>query len=161
MSINDPSLISSVLNIEIKAPRLNNQSMREVGLEGVDLLNLMARFEEFGVWRFDLDEGLAYFSQDACILQGMLPASGAMNLVHLSHNYHADDRPLLLHCIEDAISRKSCFQFVLRTLNADGQNKTRVVEVAGQFRNNGKGKPELFGTIRQVRTRVRSVILQD
>lgn len=120
---------------------------------------MLAQFEEFGIWRFDLGAGLAYSSRDACLLQGMRPKTGTMDLLRLASHSHPDDRPYFLECIEDAISRKSGFRYVLRTLVAEEGDQPRVVEVNGCYRLDDRNGSELYGTIRQVRTRVRSVDL--
>ncbi|PHP65898.1 hypothetical protein CSC94_16385 [Zhengella mangrovi] len=159
MAINNAAPRGDLMKIEISPQRVNEQSMHDVGLQGANLLDVLAQFEEFGIWRFDLGVGLAYFSRDACLLQGMRPKTGAMDLLRLASHYHPDDRPYFLECIEDAISRKSGFRYVLRTLVTEEGDQPRVVEVNGRYRLNDRNGSELYGTIRQVRTRVRSVDL--
>lgn len=160
MSSNNPSPRHDHLKIEIRPTRENAQSMGDVGLRHVNLLDVLAQFEEYGIWRFDLDEGLAYFSRDACILQGMPPTAGAVNLVRLARHYHPEDRPHFLQCFEDASAQKPGFRFVLRTIVDQDDDHPRIVEVCGRYRRNERNGEELFGTIRQVHFRVRSVSLE-
>lgn len=147
------------LKVEIKQPRANKQKMADVGLEGVELLDVLSQFEEFGIWRLDIDEGLVYFSEDASMLHGLAPAKGAVDLAAAVRAYHPEDRHHFMECLEDAITRKAGFRFILRIGDGSDGEHSEVLEVAGRYRTNPLGRPELFGTVRQLRMRVRTVSL--
>ena len=159
MSSTDPIPSHDTLKVEIKQPRPRKQRMKDVGLEGAELLDVLSQFEEFGIWRLDIDDGLVYFSEDASILHGLDPVKGAVDLAAAVRAYHPEDRHHFMECLEDAITRKTGFRFILRIGDGGNEDQPKILEVAGRFRTNKLGRPELFGTVRQVLMRVRSVSL--
>lgn len=161
MSIKKPNPHLDLLKVEIKPRRVNAQDLNDIGLVDANLLDILAQFEEYGVWRFDIDDGLFYFSKDAAVLHGMVPQHGPIDLTRAVAAYHADDRHHVMECLEDAIERKSGFRFVLRIDENGRCDPPRIVETTGRYRLNRHGRPELYGTVRQVRTRVRSVSLNN
>lgn len=157
MSIVPPSEETGTFKVEIRAPRHVEQFHDDIGLADANLLDVLALFEPFGVWRLDIDNGLTHWSEDMYRLHGLEPNPGPVDMMQVIRCYHPDDREHVIGCIEDAITRQSGFRFVLRIGTTD--EVLRVVEALGRYRINPEGRPELFGTCRAVGQRVRSVTI--
>lgn len=155
MSLSPVSADSGSVNIEIRPPLRRRQSVEDIGLADANLLDVLTLFEPFGVWRLDIDKGLTYWTRDMFLLHDMEPEDGPVDMIHVIRSYHPDDREHIIGCIEDAVLHRSGFRFVLRIGTKD--KVARVVEAMGRFRVNAEGRPELFGTCRALRQRVRSV----
>ncbi|MFP1630792.1 PAS domain-containing protein [Zhengella sp. ZM62] len=157
MSTEPPSEETGAFKVEIRSARRAAQSPEAIGLAAANLLDVLALFEPFGVWRLDIENGLTYWSEDMYRLHGLEPKPGPVDMIQVIRCYHPDDREHVIGCIEDAITRQSGFRFVLRIGTAD--EVTGIVEALGRYRVNPEGRAELFGTCRAVGQRVRSVAI--
>ena len=147
------------LYIQFKDSQRPVQSLEEIGLEGACLLDALAQFDLYGVWRIDLDTGMVFWTRDVFEIHGLPYAPGPVDLKEAISLYHPEDRELVANCIEEAIARKSGFRFVLRLLTPDGYNK--LVKSNGRYRVTSEGREEIFGTFTQFQERIRTVAVNS
>lgn len=158
MSLTPVSADSGSVNIEIRSPLRRRQSLEDIGLENSSILDVLSAFEPFGVWRLDLETGLTLWTRDMFLLHDMVPRAGPVDMIHVIRCYHPDDREHIVACMEDANLHRSGFRFVLRI--GTREKVIRTVEGTGLYRLGAEGRPELFGTCRELRQKVRSVAIE-
>jgi PAS domain-containing protein len=145
----------SQLSIEIQDKQRPPQAMEDIGLGDACLLDALAQFDLYGVWRIDLETGMVYWSRDVFEIYGIPYHDGPVDIRKAIEAYHPDDRALVSSCIEEAAARKTGYRFVLRLQCADGGFK--LVKSSGRYRVNQDGREEIFGTFSQFHERVRAV----
>lgn len=135
------------------------QPMEHVTVDGSTILEVLAQFEPFGLWRMDLDTGLVYWTRDIYEIHEIPYRDGPVNVKMAIDAYHPDDRGLVVDCLEDVVARKSGFHFVLRIATADGRYKK--VKALGKFHVNEDGREELIGTFQEDPGGVRGVVIKQ
>lgn len=151
--------VNPQLYLEVKDTPRSLQSLEEIGLDDVSLLEALSQFDLYGAWRVDLDTGMVYWTRDVFEIHGLPYKEGPVDIKEAISRYHPDDRELVNNCIEEAAARKSGFRFVLRLMTPDGQNK--LVKSNGRYRVNREGRGEIFGTFSQFQERIRSVAVNS
>ena len=131
------------------------QSLEKLGLDEVNLLNVLSQSEPFGVWRLELDTGLVYWSADVYEIHELEAKEGPVDVMNAVAAYHPDDRDLVINCIEEAVARKTGYSFVLRLQRKDGS--IRLVKSNGQYRIGSSGREEIYGTFATCAEPVRGV----
>ncbi|WP_193176656.1 hypothetical protein [Oricola nitratireducens] len=147
-------LIDDGVHLDIKSHLRTKQSIEAIGLEGVDLLNTLAQFDPYGVWRLNLDTAAIQCTGDCTHILGIDGGDGGLGLLTLLRAFHPDDRKAAALCIENAIENHTSFRFVLRVPRGDGSEK--FVKMIGQYRDGASGLPELFGTLSEFQDRSRT-----
>jgi hypothetical protein len=147
------------LYFEVVDTPAHKQPLKDIGLQDVDLLEVLAQFDPYGVWRMELETGLLFWSRDVFEVHEMTYQPGPVDLRKAIDSYHPDDREMVINCIEEAASRKTGFRFVLRLQRADGSYK--LVKCIGRYRLNSEGGEEIYGTVSQFQERIRSVAINS
>lgn len=142
---------------EQKAP----QELSSLGIDDVCLLDTLANFDLFGAWRLDVEDGLAYWSDDVFKIHGLPGNSGQpVNFSAALDTYHPDDQPHVIACLDAAVKHKSGCRFILRLKNENENEEAQLVKLTARFRVNAQGREELYGTCSRVDLHpVRSVMI--
>lgn len=143
------------LTISIEEHHKDEQDVESIGLGDVSFLEPLARFDPYGAWRLDIESGFVYWTRDVFLIHGMEPKNGPVDVVAAINAYHPEDRPVVAECIEEAVAKKSGYRFVLRLVDAAGAEK--LVKSTAQYRVNGEGKEELYGTFSMFQKPLRAV----
>ncbi|MEP0518989.1 MAG: PAS domain-containing protein [Hyphomicrobiales bacterium] len=117
------------------------------------LMQLVMRSEKFGSWRLDMTTGQVMWSETVYRIHGMEPEPGPINVGKAISLYHPDDAKTVEYLINDAISHKRGFDFVLRLNRADG--KMRFVEAIASVELTKSGSvTAIYGVFRDVTERI-------
>ncbi|MEM0900616.1 MAG: PAS domain-containing protein [Pseudomonadota bacterium] len=150
-------MISSTLHITADVEQRASQDLSEVMPEAGDLLDALASFDRYGLWRFDIQKGLVYWSRDVYLIHGLEPKQGPVDIQKALNAYHLDDRAAVANCLEEAIRKKTGFRFVLRI--QVGLSDVKLVKSTGIFRTTSDGREELFGSFSEFQTPIRTVAI--
>ncbi|OHV84375.1 hypothetical protein LCM4573_01470 [Rhizobium sp. LCM 4573] len=120
-----------------------NRQNEAVGLSDAEVVELATAFRPFGFWRFDIDSGHLFGSEDVSHIFGLDPHDGPMNLVAVGARIHPDDMPLLMETFERASAGRLTYHNIYRVRNnADGYKYVRTV---GKFREKPGTAGEVVG----------------
>lgn len=145
------------LHFDIKNKPKAPQDLDRIGLGDVRLLDALAGFDLYGAWRLDIEDGLAYWSEDVYHIHGLPVSDGAVDVMAAINAYHPDDRSFVTDCLEAAVRKKTGFRFILRLSSKN--DEVRLVKSTGRYRVNADGREELFGTFSLFQTAIRSVVI--
>lgn len=109
------------------------QTRAHVGISDSEIVQMATAYRNFGFWRFDLDTGHCFASEDIYRIFGMEFSTGPMNLVETMSRVHEDDKPLMMETYEQASLHKAGFHHTYRVKNGLGGYK--MVRTVGQFRS--------------------------
>jgi PAS domain-containing protein len=146
--------VENGVHLAVRPHLREKQSIEAIRLEGVDLLDILAQFDPYGVWRMDLDTAVIRFTGDCARILGIDGGDGQSGILPLMGALHPDDRKVAALCMENAIENRTGFRFVLRVPQEDGEDK--LVKMTGQYRALAGGGADLFGTLSEFQDRVRS-----
>lgn len=146
------------LNLQMQKSLKPKQDLGEIGLDNASLIDVLSQFDLYGVWRLDVETGMTYWSRDVFIIHNLPFSGGPVDIISAINAYHPEDRAAVSQCLEEALAHKSGFRFVLRL----GDDITyKLVKATGKYRENAKGKPEIYGTFSQFQPPIRSVAIND
>jgi PAS domain S-box-containing protein len=107
-----------------------------------------------GSWRWNMRTGEVHGSAEHSRIFGFDPAVGPRFHLRYRERVHPDDRPGLMHLLNNAIRDKSAFQHDYRIVLPDGVVKH--VQLAGRPDTDASGDLEFVGTIIDVTERKRA-----
>lgn len=145
------------LHFDVQKKLNKRQDLARLGLGDVRLFDTLSAFDSYGAWRLDIEDGLAYWSEEAFAIHGLPYQDEPVDYRTAIEAYHPEDREHLLGCLEEAVKRKSGFRFVLRLKS--GTQSNSFVKATGRYRVNQQGREELYGTFSTVQPWVRSVLI--
>ncbi|MEM9189109.1 MAG: PAS domain-containing protein, partial [Myxococcota bacterium] len=96
----------------------------------LELLNLAEAIGRTGHWRVDLREESLYWSPEVYRIHGLDPSEFTPTLDNAIDAYHPDDRARVAAHVAEAIEQKQGFDFQLRLIRADGEE--RLVRSVGR-----------------------------
>ena len=143
------------LNIDFRDELRPSQAVDELNISGQELLNVLASFRNYGLWRLNLETQKSTWSEDVYRIYGMAYTPGRIDLDYAMGQYHPDDRPYLARLLDDAVAHKSGFQFVLRLKGRGGRYK--LVQSIGKYRERADGARELYGVFSEFQPAVRMI----
>lgn len=114
-----------------------------VGLNDIEVLELIASFRLCGYWRFDLDTGHLFGTPDFTEIFGMAPSSCPLNVVELSSTIHPDDLSVMMETFERASAARLTYHNLYRVKAANGLYK--FVRSVGRFRTSAASQGEVIG----------------
>ena len=88
----------------------NDEASRQfetVGLSDTHIAQLCGNIEDIGFWRYDLDTGLAYWSEGVFRLHGRKFKKGPISLKAAIGDFHPEDRELVSKCVSEAIEKQT------------------------------------------------------
>ncbi|WP_306118254.1 MULTISPECIES: PAS domain-containing protein [unclassified Roseitalea] len=135
------------------------QPLEDVGLDAVNLLDVMSQFNPCGLWRLDIETGLAYWTRDVFEIHNLPYKPGPVDVMAAVDAYHPQDRELLLNCLEEAVARKTGFQYVLRLTTPSGGSK--MVRAIGKYQVGENGREEVIGIVYETSGTVRGVAVRS
>jgi hypothetical protein len=118
-----------------------NQERSHLDISDAEIVHMITSHRNFGFWRFDLDAGHLFASEDVYRIFGMPFTTGPMNLVETMLRVHEEDKPLMMATYEQASLYKTGFHHAYRVMNGIGGYK--MVRTVAEFRE----KPETSGDI--------------
>lgn len=140
-------------NIRSSQFDLQEEHLEQLMANGGRLMQLVMRSEEFGSWRLDLSTGDVLWSNTVYRIHGMKPETGPVNVGKAISKYHPDDAKTVEFLINDAISHKKGFNFVLRLNRSDG--KMRYVESIASVELGPSGSvAAVYGIFRDISERI-------
>ena len=132
------------LNIDFRDELRAPQQRDDLVISGDDLLDVLASFNRYGVWRLNVDKDRVTWSEDVYAIHNMAYTPGRVELKFAMDQYHPEDREYLPQLLADAVKNKSGFQFVLRIKARHGRYK--LVKSIGKYREREDGTREIIGT---------------
>ena len=143
------------LSVETFEEAREKQDISEFSLTGQEVVNILAMYDPYGVWRLDINTGLVYWSDDVFLIHGLDIVSGPVNLNDAINAYHPEDGRVIGQLLEECIANKSGFRFVLRLKKPEGGYK--LVKSIGRYRENSDGDREVVGVFSQFALPIRSI----
>lgn len=128
------------------------------GLQDRDVVDLFASNGLMGYFRHDLAAGLLYLSEQACLIYGVTPTTGPVNLMDVLSRIHRDDIELMLLTFEEGVRLGKGTHCVFRV--EDGVGGYRHVRVISTYRDSGTPAGELAGIVHDFLERVPGVKFQ-
>ena len=120
--------------------------------EKVELLEMAEELAQVGHWRVNLETGELHWSPQVYRIHGIEPDGGRPPIEAGINFYHEDDRPTVEALVSRAIETGQGFNFQLRLIRADGEE--RLVESIGRTEKDAEGKVDaLIGVFQDVTDR--------
>lgn len=119
------------------------QDRSHVGISDAEIVHLISAYRNFGFWRFDLDSGHFFATEDIYRIFDMEFSTGPMNLVETMTRVHDEDKPLMMETYEQASLHKAGFHYSYRVKNGIGGYK--MVRTIGQFRDSDDTSGAIIG----------------
>ncbi len=117
------------------------------------LMQLVLQVEAFGFWSLDVQTGQVWWSENVYHIHGMEPGDGSVNIGKAVSRYHPKDAQTVEFLVNDAITNKKGFNFVLRLNRIDG--KMRYVQSVASVKLHEDGSVEtVYGIFRDVTERI-------
>lgn len=114
------------------------QDRSHLGISDAEIVELSSAHRLFGYFRWELDTGHFYASEDVFRIFHMEPSQAPMNLVEATSCVHSDDLPILMRTFERASALRAGFHYIYRV--TDGQFGYKYVRTAGKFRDHGRAE---------------------
>lgn len=127
-------------------------------LSDTQIADVSAMIEGIGFWRYDLDAGLAYWSEGVFRLHGQKVKKGPISLKAAIEDFHPDDRELVSKCVSEAIENQCGYAYTLRLIR-DGE--TVWVNTLARYQVHDDGRAELYGCIYPVAAPARSITIGE
>lgn len=110
------------------------------------------RVAHVGHWTRDLASDRITWSDEAYRIFGLAPQERTMDLSALQELIVPEDRPRVLHAVEQALRGGPSYDLEYRLIRPDGE--MRVVHSRGDVTRDGSGRPcRMFGTVQDVTER--------
>ncbi len=143
--------------LTVQKGRRERQQIEGFGLSGEEIVDLMAAYEPFGIWRIEIDSGLTYWSTDTYRVLGLEPVEGAADFRWAIQQFHPEDAAMIAKTFEEAIERKGSFRFALRLRQKDQSFK--LVHSVGYYREREDGMEELIGFAWEQPPEIRRIVV--
>ncbi|EFL87925.1 PAS domain-containing protein [Ahrensia sp. R2A130] len=147
--------INDILNLDFRERARNPQMIDDIDVSGAELLNILSAFDNYGMWRLDIETSQVSWSEDVFRIHELPQVDGPVDLEAAISRYHPEDQQYLPQVIEEAITRKSAFRFVLRLKRAYSGYK--LVKSTGKFRHRPGCAPEMIGTFSEFQPANRAI----
>ncbi|WP_075996575.1 PAS domain-containing protein [Salaquimonas pukyongi] len=125
----------------------NPRQFETVGLSEREIAELCASIGDIGFWRYDLETGLAYWSEGVFRLHGREFKEGPVSLKAAIGDFHPDDQDVVSQCVSEAIEKQCGYSYTLRLMR-DGN--PIWVRVHARYHVPEDGRPILYGCISAV-----------
>lgn len=155
MPAKSPFHLVSILNNPITSDQFDPESLKTEKLM-VDpdlLMQLVLQVEAFGFWRVDVQTGQVWWSENVYHIHGMEPGDGSVNIGKAVSRYHPKDAKTVEFLVNDAITNKNGFNFVLRLNRADGKMRYVQSTASVELHEDGSVK-SVYGIFRDVTERI-------
>ncbi|PDS76446.1 PAS domain-containing protein [Rhizobium sp. L43] len=113
------------------------QSRVHIGITDAEIVQMLAAYRLFGLWRIDIETGHFFASEDVHTIFDLLYSDGPVNLAELMSRIHEEDRSLIAQTFEEASRHGAGFHFVYRVDNRLGGYK--LVRSVGRIRDDESG----------------------
>ncbi|MEM8749952.1 MAG: PAS domain-containing protein [Pseudomonadota bacterium] len=143
------------ISLEFREHARADETFDAFQLTGNDVMQLLAQFDSYGLWRMDVETGLVYWSLDVFKIHGLPYREGPVDVKSAIEAYHEDDREFLVSLLEDTVENKGGFRFVLRLKHR--YHGYKLVKSTGCYRINSSGRPEVYGTFSEFQTPKRAI----
>ena len=137
----------------------NDEASRQfetLGLSDTHIAQLCGNIEDIGFWRYDLDTGLAYWSEGVFRLHGRKFKKGPISLKAAIGDFHPEDRELVSKCVSEAIEKQTGYAYTLRLMR-DGEPVW--VCTFARYHIKEDGHPILYGCIFPMAAPARSMTI--
>ncbi len=114
-----------------------------VGLSATEVLELVGSFRLCGFWRFNVDSGHLFGTEEYAQIFGIEHSDGPLDLVRLSATIHPDDLTAIMETFERASASRLTFHNLYRIRT--GPSSFKFVRSVGKFRADDTGKGDVIG----------------
>lgn len=143
------------LTIDDERPPRPRQDIDEYDVDGQDLMDLLSMYDPYGIWRIDLETGKVHWSPDVYQIHGLDYTEGVVDLNAALAAYHPEDAKMIAQLLEETITKKTGYRFVLRLKKPDGSYK--MVKSIAKYRINRNGKAEIYGLFSEFQMPIRNI----
>lgn len=119
------------------------QDRSHVGISDAEIVQMMSAYRNFGFWRFDLDAGHLFATEDVYRIFDMPFSTAPMNLVETMSRVHDEDKPMMMETYEQASLHRTGFHHTYRVRNSVGGYK--MVRTVAQYRNSPDNGGDIIG----------------
>lgn len=147
--------INDILNLDFREKARNPQIIKDMDICGAELLNILSAFDNYGMWRLDIETSKVVWSEDVFRIHELPRVDGPVDLDAAISRYHPEDQQYLPQVLGEAIARKSAFRFVLRLKRAYSGYK--LVKSTGKYRHRPGYGPEMIGTFSEFQPANRAI----
>lgn len=130
----------------------------QVGISDAECVDLATAFRPFGFWRFDIEAGHFFATEEVYKIFSMEFTEGPMNLVEVSSKVHPDDLPLLMEAFEHTSVNKVSYHTIYR-IQCSGSYK--FIRTVGKYRQKTPTSGEIIGISYEFFDRVRTIGFSD
>jgi len=120
-----------------------NRQYEIIGLSAEEVVELAAAFRLYGFWRFDIETGHLFATEDVSRIFGIEHREGPMNLVEIGARIHPEDMPLLMETFERASAGRLTYHNIYR-IKSDAEHY-KYVRTVGKFRDRPGSSGEVVG----------------
>ncbi|MGK9053850.1 PAS domain-containing protein [Neorhizobium petrolearium] len=120
-----------------------NRQYEIIGLSAEEVVELAAAFRLYGFWRFDIETGHLFATEDVSRIFGIEHREGPMNLVEIGARIHPEDMPLLMETFERASAGRLTYHNIYR-IKSDAEHY-KYVRTVGKFRDKPGSSGEVVG----------------
>ncbi len=131
------------------------QDVSRFDIDSFEIFSLLSMFDRYGIWKLNCASGLVEWSNDVFLIHEMKPRDGSVNLAEAIEAYHPEDARVVGQLVEECISSKKPFRFVLRI--ADRKGGYKLVKATGMHRVSKDGQEEVIGTFSEFALAIRSI----
>lgn len=114
-----------------------------IGLSDTEVVELVTAFRQYGFWRFDLDTGHLFATEDISRIFGLEHREGPMNLMEIGARIHPEDMPLIMETYERASADRLTYHNIYR-VKSDVE-RYKYVRTVGKFRQKAGTAGEVVG----------------
>ncbi|WP_234811329.1 PAS domain-containing protein [Xaviernesmea oryzae] len=108
-----------------------------------EVVELATAFRLYGFWRFDIETGHLFATEDVSRIFGIEHREGPMNLVEIGSRIHPEDMPLLMETFERASAGRLTYHNIYR-IKSDAEHY-KYVRTVGKFRDRPGSSGEVVG----------------
>ncbi|SMF74624.1 PAS fold-containing protein [Xaviernesmea oryzae] len=120
-----------------------NRQHEIIGLSAEEVVELATAFRLYGFWRFDIETGHLFATEDVSRIFGIEHREGPMNLVEIGSRIHPEDMPLLMETFERASAGRLTYHNIYR-IKSDAEHY-KYVRTVGKFRDRPGSSGEVVG----------------
>lgn len=118
-------------------------------MSDADVLRLLQKRFNIGLWRSDLESGLLFFSPEVSRLFGLPASNGPVDVGAVSDAIHPEDAPVALELLETISREKGSAHIVLR-LRSSETEEYKYVRLVGRYRAGADGRGEIIGVCHEI-----------